>query len=138
MSAVKGIRFATIIKTKVVVLLVFGILACSSSTKPDTLVTEGYDQQEMDAAIARARREVDSFIAEMSNGNSTDFAVKVPITDDGKTEHFWLTNVVYRDGKFHGVINNEPGVVTNVKMGQKWTVKKSDISDWLFMRDGKM
>lgn len=26
----------------------------------------------------------------------------------------------------------------NVQFGQKWTVKKEDISDWMFMRDGKM
>jgi uncharacterized protein YegJ (DUF2314 family) len=29
-------------------------------------------------------------------------------------------------------------MVTNVKSGQKWTVKKSEISDWMFMRNGKM
>jgi uncharacterized protein YegJ (DUF2314 family) len=28
--------------------------------------------------------------------------------------------------------------VKNVKIGQKWKIKKEDISDWLFMRDGKM
>jgi uncharacterized protein YegJ (DUF2314 family) len=92
----------------------------------------------MDAAIARARSEVDSFIAEMSKGNGWDFAVKVPIEDKGETEHFWLTDIVYRNGKFEGVIGNEPGIVTNVKFGQKWTAKKSEISDWMFMRDGKM
>jgi uncharacterized protein YegJ (DUF2314 family) len=28
--------------------------------------------------------------------------------------------------------------VRNVKMGQKWTIKKAEISDWMFMRGGKM
>jgi uncharacterized protein YegJ (DUF2314 family) len=127
-------------KTKITGSLVFLILAAcfSCSKSPDTLVTGGYDRQEMEAAIARARSEVDSFLAEMSKGNGTDFAVKVPIEDKGETEHFWLTDIVYRNGKFEGVINNEPGLVTNVKMGQKWTAKKSEISDWMFMRDGKM
>jgi uncharacterized protein YegJ (DUF2314 family) len=92
----------------------------------------------MDAAIARARREVDSFIEEMSKGNGTDFAVKGPIQDKGETEHFWLTDIVYHNGKFEGIIGNDPGMVTNVKSGQKWTVKKSEISDWMFMRNGKM
>ena len=126
-------------KTHTTLSLVFLIIACCSCSKsPETLIKGGYDEQEMDAAIARARSEVDSFIAEMSKGNGTDFAVKVPIQDKGETEHFWLTDIVYRNGKFEGVIGNEPGMVTNVKNGQKWTVKKSDISDWLFMRDGKM
>lgn len=111
---------------------------CAGSKSPDTLIKGGYDEKEMDAAIARAQSEVDSFIAELAKGNGTDFAVKVPIEDKDETEHFWLTNIVYRNGKFEGVIGNEPGIVTNVKVGQKWSAKKSEISDWLFMRDGKM
>lgn len=111
---------------------------CSCSPSPKTLVQGGYDQQEMDAAIARAQREVDAFIEELSKRNGSDFAVKAPIEDQGKTEHFWLTDVVYRDGEFEGLIGNDPGVVGNVKFGQKWKLKKSQISDWMFMRDGKM
>ena len=126
-------------KTITTFVVVFLILMWGSCTKkPETLVEGGYDEQEMDAAIARARKEVDSFIAELSKRNGTDFAVKVPIKDKEEVEHFWLTDIIYRDEKFHGVIGNEPGVVTNVKMGQKWSVKKSEISDWMFMRDGKM
>jgi uncharacterized protein YegJ (DUF2314 family) len=126
-------------KTCITLLLGLILLSgCSSSKSPSTLVEGGYDQNEMDASIARARLEVDSFIAEMAKGNGTDFAVKVPIQQKDETEHFWLTDVVYHNGKFEGVIGNEPGIVTNVKMGQRWSVKKSEISDWLFMRDGKM
>jgi uncharacterized protein YegJ (DUF2314 family) len=126
-------------KTHLTLSLVFLILVCCSCSKsPETLVKGDYDEQEMDAAIARARSEVDSFIAEMMKGNGTNFAVKAAIEDKGETEHFWLSDIVYRNGKFEGVIDNEPGIVTNVKSGQKWTVKKSEISDWMFMRDGKM
>jgi len=126
-------------KTHIILTFACLMLAfCSCSQKPDTLVTEGYDQKEMDAAIARARSEVDSFIKEMSDRNGTAFAVKAPIQDKGETEHFWLTDIVYRNGEFEGLIGNDPGIVTNVKLGQKWTIKKADISDWMFMRDGKM
>ena len=118
--------------------MLFILACCSCSKSPETLVEGGYDEQEMDAAIARAQSEVDSFIAEMLKSNGTDFAVKAPIQDQDETEHFWLTDIVYRNGKFEGVIGNEPGIVTNVKSGQKWTVKKSEISDWMFMREGKM
>ena len=120
-------------------LLVFVIaFFCSCSKKPPTLVKDGYDQQEMDAAIARARGEVDAFIAELSKKNGTAFSVKAPIEDNGKTEHFWLTDVVYSDGQFSGVIGNDPGVVKNVKFGQSWTIKKGAISDWMFMRNEKI
>lgn len=125
-------------KSHTKLLLFFVILACCSCSKsPDTVIKD-YDEKEMDAAIARARSEVDSFIAELSKRNRSDFAGKVPIQDNDETEHFWLTDIVYRNGKFEGIIGNDPGIVTNVKSGQKWSVKKSEISDWMFMREGKM
>ncbi|MCD4779787.1 MAG: DUF2314 domain-containing protein [Candidatus Omnitrophica bacterium] len=92
----------------------------------------------MDAAIACARNEVEFFIEALARGNGTDFAVKAPIEDKGEIEHFWLTGVVYRKGEFEGVIGNDPGIVGNVKFGQTWIIKKSEISDWMFMREGKM
>jgi uncharacterized protein YegJ (DUF2314 family) len=125
-------------KRVLTLLLLLTVSACSSNTGPDTLIEGGYDEQEMEAAIARARNEVDSFIAEMSKGNGTNFSVKVAVEDKDETEHFWLTKIVYRKGKFEGVIDNDPGMVSNVKRGQKWSVEKAEISDWLFMRDGKM
>jgi uncharacterized protein YegJ (DUF2314 family) len=114
------------------------VFVCACSRTPETLVTSGYDEQEMESAIARARAEVDAFIAELGSPSGEDHSVKAPIEDNGETEHFWLTDVVYRDGKFEGLIGNDPGLVTNVKLGDKWTVAKEDISDWMYMRDGMM
>jgi uncharacterized protein YegJ (DUF2314 family) len=124
-------------KSTVALLLVFALCGCSTSSH-DTLIESGYDQQEMDAAIARARSEVDSFISELSKPTGTSHAVKAPIDDAGKTEHFWLTDVTFQNGEFKGTINNDPGIVSNVKIGQSWTIKKEEISDWMYMRDGKM
>ncbi len=118
--------------------LLFVALSGCKESRPDTLVTSGYDEKEMDAAITRARREVDSFVAELKKPTGSEHAVKAPIEDKGQTEHFWLTDVVFKDGSFTGTINNDPGIVGNVKFGQKWTIKKSEISDWMFMRDEKM
>jgi len=127
-------------KRHLVFFAVLSLVLVISSCKrdPETLVRDGYDEQEMQEATARARAEVDVFIAALEKGQGSDFAVKAPIKDRGETEHFWLTHVVYRDGSFEGLIGNEPGVVTNVKFGQKWTVKKTEISDWLFLRGEKM
>jgi uncharacterized protein YegJ (DUF2314 family) len=119
------------------VLLCLAVCGCGKSA-PETLVKSGYDEKEMNDAIARARSEVDSFISELAKPTGNDHAVKAPIEDKGKFEHFWLTDVVFQNGEFKGTINNEPGIVGNVKIGQKWTVKKNDVSDWMFMRGGKM
>jgi uncharacterized protein YegJ (DUF2314 family) len=122
----------------VLLLIVVSLCGCPGGSQPETLIRSGYDEQEMDAAIARARSEVDVFIAELSKPTGTDHCVKVPITDNGETEHFWLINITYANDQFDGEIGNDPGIVKNVEFGQKWTVKKDEISDWLYMRDGKM
>jgi uncharacterized protein YegJ (DUF2314 family) len=118
-------------------IVLLAVCGCGKST-PETLVTSGYDQQEMDAAISRARSEVELFIGELSKPTGTNHAVKAPIEEGGKTEHFWLTEVSFQNGEFKGTIGNEPGIVGHVKMGQSWTINKTDISDWMFMRDGKI
>jgi uncharacterized protein YegJ (DUF2314 family) len=125
-------------RTRLILLLSLVSILCSCKRDPETLVKGGYDEQEMEAAIARARAEVDVFIAALEKGKDSDFAVKAPIEDRGEIEHFWLTDVVYRDGAFEGLIGNEPGLVTNVKLGQKWKLKKAEISDWMFVRDEKI
>lgn len=75
----------------------------------DTLVTGGYDKQAMSDAIKHARKEIDKFIEVMNKKDADTFAVKAPITDHGRTEHFWLTDVTYSNGMFIGVISNDPG-----------------------------
>lgn len=114
------------------------LFATTASAEPNTLVTEGYDQKEMDEAIAKAKKSVDKFIKILESGEGEDFAVKAPIKDGEKVEHFWITNIKFKDGKFIGRIGNDPGIVENVTINQKWTVGKEDISDWMFMRDDKI
>jgi len=46
---------------------------------------------------------------------------------------FTLDGVTY-----HLPINNDPNTVANVKLGDRIEIPESDISDWLYMRDGKM
>jgi uncharacterized protein YegJ (DUF2314 family) len=118
-------------------LSLFLLCGCGQSL-PETLVKSGYDEKEMEAAISRSQREIDSFITELSQPTGNNHAVKVPITDAGETEHFWLTDITFQNNEFSGIIGNEPGMVSNVKIGQTWTLKKHEASDWMFMRDGKM
>jgi uncharacterized protein YegJ (DUF2314 family) len=106
--------------------------------KPETLFVGGYDEKEMEAAIEKARSQVDAFIERMAKGDGEQFSVKAAVHDGKNVEHFWLTDLVYRDGVFEGTIGNDPGVVSNVQFGQKWTVKKSEISDWMYVLNDKI
>lgn len=119
----------------------FGILAllCGcGGDPPDKLISTGFDANEMEEAITRARGRIDVFVAQMEKGDGTDFSVKVKITDGKENEHFWLSDLSFRDGVFEGSISNEPGIVRNVKRWQRWNVAKSDISDWMYRKNGKI
>jgi uncharacterized protein YegJ (DUF2314 family) len=94
----------------------------------------------MTAAIAKARETLPQFwqVFEKRERSETDFALKVQVTDPRGTEHFWATDIERRDGKTMGTINNDPNIVASVKLGDRIEIAEADISDWLYLRDGKM
>jgi uncharacterized protein YegJ (DUF2314 family) len=75
---------------------------------------------------------------EMPKKNERDFSLKVGISDKGETEYFWVLDVERRDGKIMGTIDNEPEIVHTVKHGDRIEIPEADITDWFYMRDGKM
>lgn len=110
----------------------------SAPSAPKTLAQGGYNKDEMTQAIARARKEVDTFIRELAENNGSDFAVKAPISDGERIEHCWVGRVAFRNGKFTGKIANNVRIDPKIKLGQDWTVGKDEITDWMFVRDGKI
>jgi uncharacterized protein YegJ (DUF2314 family) len=37
-----------------------------------------------------------------------------------------------------GTINNDPNKVSTVKLGERIEIPEADISDWMYLRDGKV
>lgn len=111
---------------------------------PDYVRLNEEGQQQMDAAIVCAQKEIDVFIAGLNNPkpSQTYFSVKKPFPyqDGDKTneEHIWLTDVTYADGVFSGRVGNDPVDVENIKLGDKVTVKKAEASDWMIIDGGKL
>ncbi|MGJ8652716.1 MAG: YegJ family protein [Opitutaceae bacterium] len=116
----------------IILLFIASLVGCDQ--KPETLVTGGYDQTEMEHAILRAQNEVNEFVQVLENRAADSFSVKAPITDGDDVEHFWIVDISYKDGYFIGTIGNDPGVVKNVEFGQEWKIKKDEISDWMYTR----
>lgn len=67
-----------------------------------------------------------------------DFSLKVEISDTHGTEHFWVVDPERKDGKIFGTIDNDPDLVKSVKLGDRIQVDEQGISDWGYVRDGKM
>ena len=127
-----------------IAILFMGILATTgvacSEHERDKVVNVATDDPEMLAAIAQARRTLPTFwqVFETPDRGERGFALKVRVTDKTGTEHFWVTDIARRDGTISGTINNDPNLVGNVKLGDRIEISEADISDWLYMRDGKM
>ena len=119
-------------------LVLAALMACSPSATNDSVVHVDTDDEAMNAAIAEARATVQEFVQALTEQapGDTYFAIKVPIHDGVETEHFWLTEVAYSDGTFTGIIDNTPELVSNVKEGQPYEIAETEISDWVFFRDG--
>jgi uncharacterized protein YegJ (DUF2314 family) len=112
-------------------------MACS---KRDKIVNVEEDDPEMVAAMAEARSTLPQFWEhfDQPQRGESDFSLKVKITDEKGTEHFWATEIERHDGKTMGTINNDPNIVASVKLGDRIEIPEADISDWLYLRDGKM
>lgn len=106
----------------------------------DMTVTVRRDNDEIVAAIERARHELPAVLQRLVAGELQDasFTVKIPIKDGDCTEHFWLSETIYADGKFSGIINADPQSVTTVKRGDRRTVSIAEVTDWMYARNQKM
>lgn len=98
------------------------------------------DDAKMNAAIAKARATVNEFIAahKAPKPGQSGFSIKMDFVDAGKHEHMWLEKVTYDGKKFHGLVNNEPSMVKNVKMGQQASVEPGKVSDWMYIDRGTL
>lgn len=104
----------------------------------DPIINYERSDPEMSAAIATAVRRLPDFLAALQSGSGSDFHVKVPIRHPGGREHIWMGAVQVAGDSFTGRIANEPVHLPDLRKGSPYQVRQSEISDWYFMRDGKM
>jgi uncharacterized protein YegJ (DUF2314 family) len=104
----------------------------------DLVVDVRADDPELVAARARARREIDAVILRNAEAPLEELSVKAPITDGIHVEHVWLADVRYADGVFTGTIDNDPQRVKMRRAGDVVSVKKEEISDYMYEKDGKI
>ncbi len=91
-------------------------------------------------AIKEARATLDTFLRKYKSNipNVTSYKLKVMLTDENGTEHFWVTPFrPAKSGGFEGVLANEPRIVRNVKQGEMIQFTRSIVSDWGYVENGK-
>lgn len=109
------------------------------SGQPDMVYVKD-DDAKMEAGIAKARATVPEFIEALKARKSGDegFAVKKPFPVRKTQEHIWLTRVSYDGSVFSGTVDNEPVDAKNVTLGEKATVSATELSDWMYIRNGTL
>lgn len=99
------------------------------------------DDQQMNKAIALANQTIGVFDhALLSHDTTLKFlALKMRFeTPEDGGEHIWLNQITKNDEKYYGVIANVPALTTQVKLGDKVEIPKSQISDWMYIQNGKL
>jgi uncharacterized protein YegJ (DUF2314 family) len=67
-----------------------------------------------------------------------DFEVKKPFVQGNQVEHIWLSDVRFVGDRFQGQVDNQPRKIQGVKVGQLVSVNPNEISDWLYVDNGKL
>ena len=114
--------------------------ACGQSGAEDKTVQVAENDVAMNKAMNRARASLTEFLilAEKPAPNTSSYALKVQIEDQYGVEHFWVTPFTQTATGFKGVISNKPAVVRKVREGQSYEFTREEVSDWMFMKDGKI
>jgi len=124
-------------------LAVFALLAClAGCTKSgsDKVQLVRADDAKMNAAIEKARQTLPQFQAALKapKQGQEDFAVKKGFVEAGQTEHMWVGRVTFDGTRFHGTLNNKPEMIRGVRMGQRVSVDPAQVSDWMYVDNGKL
>jgi uncharacterized protein YegJ (DUF2314 family) len=94
----------------------------------------------MNAAMRTARSTVQTFITALKaqKPGQLEFAVKKRFSDSYGDEHMWIGDLRYDGKAFHGRLNNRPVDVRAIKLGDAVTVAPDEISDWMYVDNGKL
>ncbi|UPK02981.1 DUF2314 domain-containing protein [Bradyrhizobium sp. 170] len=97
---------------------------------------------EMNAAIAKGRATLPTFWAsyDAPKPSETGHSLKARFPNPRNNgEHIWIAEVKkIADGRYSGRFANAPRDLPGKKAGDVVEFKEADISDWMFMRNGKI
>lgn len=93
----------------------------------------------MERAFGKARSTLDNFLrlASAPAPGTSDYSVKVALSDGKNTEYFWVSDFERSGEKFSGRLANEPRMVKKYKNGQRFEFPRNLIVDWTYIDASK-
>lgn len=121
------------------VLALLLLTATANAQTGDRVVMARDESPAMAAAISQAQGSLDTFLATYAKPpkGADMFRLKVKISDENGSEHMWVMPFKQTKTGFTGNIANEPEIVESVENGEEISFKRSDISDWGYVQNGK-
>ena len=95
---------------------------------------------QMNAAMERARSSVNGFADRLPRLRAAGLpvSVKLPLTENGETEHVWMGDPSYDQGLFFGYLASEPANLPSWSHGDRIVVPADEISDWMAIENGTL
>jgi uncharacterized protein YegJ (DUF2314 family) len=115
-------------------------LSVTERAKQDEIAMVDKNNADMTKAIGNAKATLPGFLKLMKKPRRSisAAAVKIGVHDKEQTEFFWITPFAKTSRGYVGIIDNEPRLVTTVKLHGKITFAESEIIDWMYVEDGRM
>lgn len=94
----------------------------------------------MDDAVHKAQQTFTKFVEALtrSKPGQTGFSLKKRCTKGDKCEHLWIKNVHFDGRDMRGQVDNAPLELKSPRLGDEVTVQPEEITDWMFVENGKM
>ena len=94
----------------------------------------------MHQAVHEAQRTLGTFLAALASPKpgQTGFAVKKRCIEGNSCEHIWLADVRFDGRVLRGKVDNNPVDTKSLRLGQKVTVRPEEISDWMYVENGRL
>jgi uncharacterized protein YegJ (DUF2314 family) len=119
-------------------------LSCQKPPQQALTVHVEHPDGELLLIAEEARRALPVFFRHLSRAEAggESFAIKYPFkANDGSgiaREQVWLTGIHFKDGLYHGILASEPLHLDGMKRGSTVTFDVDEITDWMFVQDGKI
>jgi uncharacterized protein YegJ (DUF2314 family) len=118
------------------------LVATTGSAVAQSMTNVSSQNEAVNAAIAKAKSTLPLFFARNARPQPGDSAFSVKIRydtskGDGSGEHIWANNVIHNGDTVTATIANEPREIPNLAKGQRVTVPVSQLTDWIYTRNGK-
>jgi len=123
----------------VALICVLPIAGCGSGDKKTIMQSNSVqmvkeDDPDMLRAFARANDTLDVFLARLAANDPAiaDPALKVKVQDGNAVEYLWVTSPAAIANGYSGIIDNNPELVKNVRIGEALSFPRSRIYDWTY------